>query len=399
MKYLIPIANVFLVISTVILLSACSKDNNPDNNNNNNDPSKSIFVSKANGFEYIGSFEEADAPLYYAWPYEFYIDDYQDNDRVLVMDQSTIDNPPLRNKWYILNYKDGKLSGSYSPPDGFGPGWGNFMQFAFDHENFILKSWHTTEKYYYQVDPQKIQKSYFITGGNNLSTFFINNHLLRQISGISIWPYHTGWEQDEPQYLLTGELSAMYVLDYYFDGTYETEKENSIYTGYFYPSFDGNWIGVSKGNQRLDSVLIDKENPIMYNQFLCKTYVEKVGNKIYLAFIKNKFNPNTDQDLSFYELNIGENILKPVFVNMDLPSDENYTIEGLRNGKLYFFPTANADDQTPYTLSAAGAKEDFLLPELKNASLLKKTFGKNYLYLTLTDGPKRLEFYKKDLFN
>jgi hypothetical protein len=387
------------LVLLALIASSCQKSDNPDDNNGNPDSSKSVLVSKANGFQYIGSFEETDAPVYYAFPYEFYIDDYLDNDRVLVMCQSTPDNPPLRTKWYILNYKDGKVTQSYTPPDGFGPGWGNFMQFSFDHENFILKSWETNEKYYYHIDPQGVESSYFITGGNTLPTFFINKHLLRMISGISIWPYHTNWLQDETQYLLTGELSAMYALDYYFDNTYETEKENSIYTGYFYPSYDGNWIGIGRGNQRLDTLLIDKELPLMYNQYLCFTYVEKVGNKIYLAFIKNKFNPNTDQDLSMYELNIGENILKPLFVNMALPPDENYKIEALRNGKLYFFPTANADDQTPYTISSTGAREDFLMPEYNNATLLRKTFGKKYLYLTVTEGPKRLEFYKKDLFN
>lgn len=379
----------------VIAISACSKDSDPDGNTN---PKGSTMVSKANGFQYIGSFDESEAPDYYAFPYAFYVDDYQDNDRVLVMCQNTINNPPNRNKWYILNYRGGNVTQSYTPPEGIGPAGGNFMQFAFDHEQFILKTWETSQKYYYQVDPLGVQLGYFITGGSNLGTFFINNHLLRTISGISIWPYHTNWQQDEPQFLLTGELSAMYVLDYFFDTTYETEKENSIYTGYFYPSFDGNWIGVSKGNQRLDTLLIDHEFPNQYNQFLCHTYVEKVGNKMYLAFIRNKFNPNTDQTLSFYELTIGENILRPTFVNMDLPPDENYQIAALRNGKLYFYPTANAPDQTPYTISKAGVKESFLMPELKNASLQRKTFGKKYLYLTLTDGPKRLEFYKKDLF-
>ncbi len=386
----------FFLTSIIALFSACSKDPDPDDPTNTE---ASTMVSKAHGFEYIGSFEEPDAPDYYAFPYAFYIDDYQDNDRVLVMCQNSILNPPTRSKWYILNYTGGKITQSYSPMDGFGPGWGNFMQFSFDHELFTLKAWETNEKYYYQVDPLGARLSYYITGGNNFGTFFINNHLLRMISGISVWPYHTGLQQDEPQYLLTGELSAMYVIDYFFDTTYETEKENSIYTGYFYPSNDGNWIGVGKGNQRLDSLLIDHELPYLYNQFLCATYVEKVGNKVYLAFIKNKFNPNTDQTLSFYELTIGENILRPGFVNMDLPPDENYKIEALRNGKLYFFPTANAADQTPYTISHTGIKETFQMPELKNASVQRKTFGKKYLYLTLTDGPKRLEFYKKDLFD
>lgn len=395
MKYSVDMKKLFYILSLAAIFCGCTKDPDPGPGN----PDGASLISKANGFEYIGHFEESGAPDEFAFPYAYYLDDYQDNDRMVVLCENTAINPPRRHKWYILNYKDGKLSQSYSPPDGYGPGGGNFMQFAFDHEQFTLKSWDRNEKYYYEIDPLGAEKSYFISGGSNFSAFFINNHLLRMISGISIWPYHTGLQQDEPQYLLTGELSAMYVVDYFFDTSYETEKEKSIYTGYFYPSNDGNWIGVGRGNQRLDSLLIDHELPYLYNQFLCRTFVEKAGNKIYLVFIRNKFNPNTDQTLSFYELTIGENILRPLFVNMDLPPDENYQIAALRNGKLYFFPTANAADPTPFTISATGETKPFLMPELKNSTLLNKTFGKKYLYLTLTDGPKRLEFYKKDLFN
>ena len=114
------------------------------------------------------------------------------------------------------------------------------MDFAFDHENLTLQSWHTTDKYFYQINQQGQETSYFITGGTTLNTKLIKNHLLRFISGISIWPYQVVSQQDEPQYLLTSELSDMAVLNYFFDKTYETEGLNSIYTGFFYPSNNGN---------------------------------------------------------------------------------------------------------------------------------------------------------------
>ena len=85
----------------VIAISACSKDSDPDGNTN---PKGSTMVSKANGFQYIGSFDESEAPDYYAFPYAFYVDDYQDNDRLLVMCQNTINNPSNRSKCYILYY-------------------------------------------------------------------------------------------------------------------------------------------------------------------------------------------------------------------------------------------------------------------------------------------------------
>lgn len=387
--------NTLLLFSIFGLFISCKKDeNNPSNS------SGSTMISQANGFEFVGAFEEKDAPIYYKFPDEFHIDDYLDNDRVLVMCESTFENPPKRIKWYVLNYKNGSLTKSFSSNDNFGPDWGNFMQFAFDHENFKIQSWHTTDKYFYQIDTLTKETSYFITNVGSLQTRLIGNHLLRQISEISFWPYNTITQKDEPQFLLTGELSAMRVIDYYFDSNYEQEKGNSIYTGYFYPSNDGNWIGISKGNQRLDTLLIDKEAPIMYNQMICKTYVEKVGNKMYLAFIKNKFNPNTDQDLSMYELTIGENKLKPLFVNMDLPPDENYEIKAFRNGKLIIFPTANATEKTPYTISVDGTKSNYLIPVANNAGLKRHVFGKKFHYIIMTNGAgeKRLEFYKKDLF-
>jgi hypothetical protein len=102
------------------------------------------MISQANGFEFVGAFEEKDAPRYYAFPDEFHIDDYLNNDRILVMCESTLDNPPKRIKWYVLNYKNGSLTKSFSSNDNFGPDWGNFMQFAFDHRNFKIQSWHTT---------------------------------------------------------------------------------------------------------------------------------------------------------------------------------------------------------------------------------------------------------------
>lgn len=360
------------------------------------------LATSLNGFEYIGEFEENDAPLYYEYPSPFHFDDYGDNDRILVMSQNTAANPPKRIKWYVLNYKNQQVTETLRSDDGFGPDWGNFMKFGFNHEDFSIQSWHTTGYYFYQLGKEKKETSYFITDGNKLGTKIVKNHLLRFISEVSVWPYNTKTQQNEKQFLLTGELSAMKAIDYFIDeANYETQVENSIYTGYFYPSNDGNWIGVSQGNKRLDTVLISKEPTYYYNQFLCNTYVEKVGNKLYLAFIKNKMNPNTEQDLSMYELTIGENILRPLFVNQDLPPDENYTIQAFRNAKLYFFPTANATDQTPYTINTKGEKSPFLLPTKRtDASQLNMVFSKKYLYLTLTnDAPKRLEFYKKNLFN
>ena len=389
-----------LYLAFLLPFVSCNKDLKTDDP----DPDASVMVSKLNGFEYVGSFEEEGAPVYYAFPNSFYTDDYQNNDRVLIMCQSTLDNPPLRTKWYINNYHNGKMTKSFGPPDGFGPGWGNFMQFCFNHEEFSLHVWHNTERYFNKIDTASNLTGYVIANGtseNYASPLLIKDHLLRRISEVSFWPYNTLNQQDEPQYLLTGELSAMVNIDYFIDyENYDQLHGNSIYTGYFYPTLYGNWIGVSVGNTSLDTLLISNYPPNYYFMGLCRTYVEKVGDVIYLAFIKNKLNPNTDQDLSMYELKIGENILKPLFVDMDLPPDENYEIKALRNGKLIIYPTPNAIDQTPYTLSVTGAKEDFLLPELNNSSIIRQTFGKKYLYLTLNtdDNGKRLEFYKKDLF-
>lgn len=400
MKKTLCLLKVALISIIIVFSQSCKKKDDVKKN----DPNTSVMVSQANGFEYVGAFEENQYP-YYEFPAVFHIDDYQNNDRVLVMTQNAKNNPPRRIRWYILNYQNGVITQSYYPNDGFGTDWGNNMIFTFDHENFKLQSWHTIDRYFYQVDPDTKRTSYVIANGtstNYVPPKIIKNYLLRGISEISIWPYNTLSQQDEPQYLLTGELSAMQVVDYFIEeANYESQKANSIYTGYFYPTLAGNWIGVGQGSKSLDTLLISNGAPSNYNLGLCKTYIEKVGNKLYLAFIKNKATSlYGDQDLSMYELTIGENILRPLFVNMDLPPDENFEIKALRNGKLIFYPTANAADPTPYTISSLGIKETFSLPVLNNASIQRHIFGKKYLYLTLSNsgGEKRLEFYKKDLF-
>lgn len=384
-----------LLFSLVLLavFSSCKKDNGGEETT-----SEQKLLDNANGFEFVGAFEEVDAPIYYHNPNEFIMEEYQDQVRIMVMTESTIANPPDRKKWYVLNYQNGKLIQTIRTDDGFGPDWGNFMDFAFDHEQLTLQSWHTTEKYFYQINQLGQETSYFITGGTSLTTKLIKNHLLRFISGISVWPYSVVSQQDEPQYLLTSELSAMAVLNYFYDKTYETEGSNSIYTGYFYPSYDGNWIGVARGNQSLDTLMISHEVPQNYFTGLCQTYVERVGNKINLAFIKNKMSPNTDQDISFYELTIGENVLHPILVDRALPPNGNYVIRGFRNGKLYVFPTANATDQQPYTLAMDGTETRFSIPTpTSTAGLLRIRFTNGYMFVVLTDGVKRLEFYKKAL--
>lgn len=380
---------------TLLFVTSCKKDNT---DNTNSDSYQ--FVSDLKGFEYVGAFEEADAPAYYANPEEFIVEEYLDNTRALVMTQSTIDNPPDRKRWYMLNFKGGKLTETITPPEKTGPDWGNFMQFCFDHENFAIQSWHTTDKYFYELNKSGGERSYFITGGNNLGTFLIKNHLLRTISETSFWPYSTLNQNDEPQFLLTSELSAMYNIDYFFDSeNYDTQGSQSIYTGYFYPSYDGNWIGVARGNQTLDTVLISHDPPLFYNKFLCKTYVEKHGNIINLVFIKNKFNPNTDQDISFYQLDMTTNVLTPVLENKSLPPDENYEIKGFRNGKLYVFPTSNATDQQPFTMAMDGTETPFYIPtNSSKGNLLRLRFTQKYVYASFSDGIKRMEFYRKSLF-
>jgi hypothetical protein len=83
---------------------------------------------------------------------------------------------------------------------------------------------------------------------------------------------------------------------------------------------------------------------------------------------------------------------------MPLPTNENIEIAAFKNGKLYFFPTANATDKNPYTISTTSKKEAFNMPIYSGSLGIRREFGKKYLYLVLSDGPKRIEFYKYDLY-
>lgn len=388
-------SKLLLLLFSISLISQCKK---ASSQKGAVDTSGSTFVTNSNGFEFVGSFEESQAPIDYQYPRVAHIDDYDGNDRMVIVSEKSPVNPPKFYKWYVCNYKDGKLTQTYTTKDGFGDNDGSKFSYVFDHPSFTLETWYHPGSYYWELKPDQQEIVYIVSAGSQFPAILINHHLLRRISEVSWWPYHTNQQKDEKQFLLTGELSAMKAIDYFFDNTYETEAENSIYTGYFYPSNDGNWIGIGKGNVRLDTLLIDNGPSTNYNLMLCNTYIEKIGNKIFLAFIKNKMNPNTEQDLSMFELTIGENILKPLFTNMSLPPNNNYQMLGCRNGKLYFFPNSNSSDIRPYIIDKLGTKTFFDFPVLATGvGTQRMVFGKRFLYLILNKDLKRIEIYKKDL--
>jgi hypothetical protein len=184
-------------------------------------------------------------------------------------------------------------------------------------------------------------------------------------------------------YVLTSEPSVSWA-DYIFndDAASGTLFREEIYTGFFNATLNSNYIGIAKGQQTLDTLFINKNVPTIYYSGT-GVYLSRDEQKIYLTLIKLK-GPSSPSDISLFEMDINEKIIRPVFQNKDLPG---VGMSAFVRGKLYY---------TTKVLNRSAVLEDLPLPALvANASIGSIIYGETKMFLIVQKDSDALEVYSK----
>jgi|GEM_PF-1393273 len=381
-----------------ILLSCQSKksDDNPEPQPSDSGRyimplSDSKLVSNLNGFRFDGAFGTTETV---AWPFLWvqYADDFRDSTRVVVLNQN---RDKTITKHFVANIRNGMLTQKFDH-GSFPNNVSNSMSFAFEHNTFLLFWYDKANSTITQtatIFGMHSQISQIFTGMQQQYSYqFMNRYLIRYISGISIWPFHHANWLDETQFVATSELSAPKAIAHWYDETWSTfpyDVVHNMYSGFFQSTNDATYVGISKGNTNLDTIVLNHNPPEWYNAQLCSAALDKVGDTLYLAVLINL--PNTQQlKASLYRLETSDNQLHEIYRDLDFP----YSVIAFRRGKFY----VSSNGGTYYSIvNYNGQLEPLLLPVVPSAGVDVK-FSKNKIFVIANDiDNKRVEVYSKPL--
>jgi hypothetical protein len=186
-------------------------------------------------------------------------------------------------------------------------------------------------------------------------------------------------------HILTSESSVAWA-DYIMDDDEPSSSvfRDGIYTGFFNATLDkSNYIGIAKGQQTLDTLVINKNPPTMYYP-ITEVYMSRLGNKIYLGLIKIKALYSSN-DVSVYEMDVNEKIIRPVFKNVPEPNQDGVFVRG----KFYY---------STKTLTSTGQLEDIPLPTLVGDARIMAGnvfFGETKILVVVQKDSDLLELYSR----
>lgn len=350
-------------------------------------PTGPELIENLNGFRFEGQFTEDD-PSKYEFPAILSMEEYKDSIRVHF---TTITKPgilPEGYKWYVANAHNGKITRIYKPLEVVMPKFNTFV-YCWDHPSFSFGAFPKNDAYATFYKPDKSRKVVHINKPNNQFPYvFTRNFTVFFESQGSVYLYEHGSETLLNRFLLSSEPSLTVTdtyLDPDFDGNGYVYRANFI-TGFFNPTLSGNYVGIARGGQTLDTLLLNRYEPTIYLNSNSGVFVDKVGDTLVLGLVKRRTaNISDGQDLSLFRILPGESELKPVFQNLNvLPQNSGVNFEHghfLLDGKQ---------------LTDAGLWKTIPMPAMKGSYVASVAYyGPNRMYLLARKDAYTFEIYSR----
>jgi hypothetical protein len=251
------------------------------------------------------------------------------------------------------------------------------MSFSFNHPMFLLNSYDAKNGAISETGTVfgiNTQVSHIFTGMYEQYSYqFLNRFIIRYISGTSLWPFNYPNWSDEPQFIATSELSAPKAVGHYFDESFSTfpyDVKSNMYSGFFQSTYDGTYVGISKGAVNLDTILLNTNPPEWYDAQICRAYIDKIADTLYLGVVINI--PNTiELRANLYKMDLTTNNMTELYSDISFP----YGYAHFRRGAYYAIPPAGGQY---VKLNKQGQQEEIPLPvSSANFSLM---FSKNKIF-------------------
>lgn len=386
-----------LQISFIIILTSCSK---PEEETSNElqppvvvtdkyiiTDNQSKLVSNLNGFRFEGGFGTKE-PVAYPYLWLQYIDDYKDSTRVVILNQNSFKTITTR---FVANIRDGKTS-RYYDHGSFPNDVSNKASFRFNHPSFILNMIDKANGTFTEtgvVFGLKTQVNRPLNWLNSYKYELIDKYIIRYISGISFWPQSASSGTDEPQFIATSELSDPKAVGHYINEDFPTfpyDIKANMYSGFFQSTNEKTYIGFAKGSENLVTLTLNNNPPNWYNAQICKAFLDKVGETLYLGVLINV--PNTAiLKSSLYKLDLTTNTIEALYTEKEF----NYSNPVFKRGCFYTF-----DGTKHIKINTNGGIEPISIPE--SSVGVQVYYGRNKIFAVSTDtNASRIEVYSKPL--
>ena len=378
-----PIA--WLVFIVLSLMLACTPEEDDPGASGGDGSNQPTLVSDLNGYRYEGTFKETVDPKQFATPEIWHIEEFNDSTRVIF---STFDNNLIRYRWTVQSLHKGKVNrqfeAAYGTPNPFD------YKFAFDHAAFQLVGYLIPQSYVTYFSKGKSPTGFFLSKPNNNFPYRFNvNYTVFFGSASNIYSFENKFQKYTAPaptigYVLTSESSVSWA-DYILNdaAASATLFREEIITCFFNATIDKfNYIGIAKGQQTLDTLVVNKNDPNMYYPTVFVN-ASRVGNTVYLG-LKKKKGFSMPDDISVYKMDLTEKIIRPVYKNIDAP---NLNVQAFVGGKFYF---------NGKLLNESGQLVDIPLPTfVSGVSLVRYHYGATRLFIVLQKELNQLELYSR----
>jgi hypothetical protein len=396
-----PYNSIYISLFVIVLLLlqvSCQKSDGPDDQPDPNDSLQHIIshtdsrlVTDLNGYRFDGAFSTGEAQAYpYLWVQ--YVDDYNDSTRILVLNQNEFQTIT---KYQVSNLYNGFISRKFDH-GSFPNNASNCMSFNFNHDMFLLNSFDPASGTISEtgtVFGMNTQVSQIYTGILDQYRYqFLHRYLIRYISGISLWPFNYPNWNDQPQFIATSELSDPKAIGHYFDESWQAwpyDVQNNMYSGFLQSTLAATYVGIAKGTVNLDTFYLNNNPPNLYDPQVCRAFVDRSGNTLYLGILINV--PNTpDLKASSFILDLMTNELAAVYEDRDYP----YTNSYFKSGSFYGRPNQGGQY---VKINELGIEESISLPVSAHSANLMFSRNKIFAIVSESGGDSRIEIYSRAL--